>query len=320
MGHVQLRVRARTLIDAAREGLRFTGGTPAGDLDVTYDLTVRPPLTEPLGLTFPSAAGEPASALELSRIAAPLPTILPSYNQIGFDSIHYLLGVVEGDASRAIVWGVGASPSESGDGSVVDPASSVRFPMVMRWDGGRLTIANEQPFYIDFNGFQLPFERFRVSTRTDAAGSALESPALVARAVCGSIDVYGAFLRRLGFCNPTSDTLLAFGAADMRVHAGGPLRAPKGVGTPRITLSPTEIRAELEGSTLRASEHNFGLLALDADRRPVALDYVRQTRTAARADGTAERVTLTLAAPITSPVRVYLMVDAFAAARAELTP
>lgn len=319
MGHVRLRVRARTLIDATREGLRFTGGTPAGNLDVTYDLTVRPPLTEPLGLTFPSAPGEPASALDLSRIAAPLPTILPSYNQIGFDSIHYLLGVVEGDASRAIVWGVGASPAEGG-GSVVDPASSVRFPMVMRWDGGRLTIANEQPFYIDFNGFQLPFEQFRLSTRTDAAGSALESPAIVARAVCGDIAVYGAFLRRLGFCNPTSDTLLAFGAADMRIHAGGPLRAPKGVGTPRITLSPTELRAELTGSTLRASEHNFGLLALDAQGRPVALDYVRQTRTVARADGSVEAVTLTLASPITSAVRVYLMVDAFAAARAELTP
>ena len=35
------------------------------------------------------------------RLAAPLPTILPSYNQIGFDSLHYLIGLVEGDAPGA---------------------------------------------------------------------------------------------------------------------------------------------------------------------------------------------------------------------------
>ena len=31
-----------------------------------------------------------------ARLAAPLPTILPSYNQIGFDSIHYVLGAATG--------------------------------------------------------------------------------------------------------------------------------------------------------------------------------------------------------------------------------
>lgn len=319
MGRVSLRVRARTLTDPMRDGLRFTGGTAAGAIDTNFTLTVRPRVEGAPGLTFPSRAGEPASAYELSRLAAPLPTILPSYNQIGFDSIHYLLGVVEGDARRAVVWGVGAIPGESG-ASVVDPSSSVRFPMVMRWDGGRLTIANEQPFFIDFNGFQLPFEQFRVSTRTDLTGAPQESPALVARAVCGRIDVYGAFLRRLGFCNPSSDILLAYGAADMRLHPGGPLRAPSGLGTPEFSRSATELRAELTGSTLRAQAHNFGLLALDAEGRPIALDYVRQTRAVARADGTIERVTLATPTPLTGAVRVYLMVDAFAAARSDLTP
>lgn len=319
-GHVMLRVRVRTLRDAMRDGLRFTGGTPGAEIDVTYDLAVRPGVSDPLALRFPTQPGEPTPAWELARIAAPLPTILPSYNQIGFDSIHYVLGAVEGDAGRAVLWGVGAAPTGTNGAVVVDPASSVRFPMIARWDQGRFTIANEQPFFIDFNGFQLPFETFRVSTRTDVMGAPLESPAIVARATCGRIDFYGAFLRRLGFCNPTSDTLLAFGAADLRLHASGALPPPAGIGTPRITVTPTEVRAELTGSTLRASEHNLGLLVLDAERRPLSLDYVRQTRTVAAADGRAERVTLTTSAPLSGPVRVYLMVDAYPAARADVTP
>ncbi|MFO0628362.1 MAG: PQQ-binding-like beta-propeller repeat protein [Polyangiales bacterium] len=318
-GHVMLRVRGRALQDPMRDGLRFTGGSPGASLDVTWDLTVRPALRDPLTLRFPAQPGDPTPSWELARIAAPLPTILPSYNQIGFDSIHYLLGAVEGDAGRAVLWGVGAAPTGTNGAVEVDPTSSVRFPMIARWEQGRFTIANEQPFFIDFNGFQLPFETFRVSTRTDAAGTPLESPALVARANCGRIDFYGAFLRRLGFCNPTSDTLLAFGAADLRLHAGGALPAPAGLGTPQLSATSTEVRAELTGATLRAAAHNFGLLVLDADGRPLSLDYVRQTRTVAASDGRAERVTLTAMPPLSGRVRVYLMVDAYPAARATIT-
>ena len=35
---------------------------------------------------------DPAATYEISAPVVPLPTILPSYNQIGFDSLHYLLG------------------------------------------------------------------------------------------------------------------------------------------------------------------------------------------------------------------------------------
>jgi hypothetical protein len=57
---------------------------------------------------------------------------------------------------------------------------------------------------------------------------------------------------------------------------------------------------------------------LDAERRPLSLDYVRQTRTVAAPDGRAARVTLATTAPLSGPVRVYLMVDAYPAARADL--
>jgi hypothetical protein len=264
--------------------------------------------------------GDRAAAFELYRVAAPLPTILPSYNQIGFDSIHYILGVVEGTPERAVAWGVGAVPNDAGDGSVVDPVSSVRFPLVVSWTNGRLTASNNQRFSVDFNGFALPFESFRVSTRTDAMGVPQESPTLVARAVCGQIDFYGAFLRRLGFCNPDTDVLLAFGATEMRLHRGGSTAMPEGAGTVALTVEGRELRASYAASTLRASEHNFGVLALDpATGAPRNFDYVRGSSRAARADGVIERVTQRLPDDFHGAVRVYAMVDSYPVARAMLT-
>jgi hypothetical protein len=45
-------------------------------------------------IAVPSAPGNPAGVWEMYRLAAPHPTILPSYDQIGFDSLHFLIGIV----------------------------------------------------------------------------------------------------------------------------------------------------------------------------------------------------------------------------------
>jgi len=51
-------------------------------------------------------------------------------------------------------------------------------------------MTNEAGFSIEFNGFPLPFEFFRVATRVNDRGEALESPAINSKATCGKIDFY----------------------------------------------------------------------------------------------------------------------------------
>jgi outer membrane protein assembly factor BamB len=319
-GMVHIEVSADYLEGFEREGLRFSGGTVAGTASVRIDATVQGGGAGALSLPVPAAPGEPAGIVELHRIAAPLPTILPSYNQIGFDSIHYLLGFVEGTSERVVVWGVGAAPSGAGGETEIDPASRVRFPLVLRYDAGLVTLVNDQRFDIEFNGFALPFESFRVSARTSASLDALESPAISARAICGDIPFYGSFLQGLGLCNPVTDVLLAFGGAELRSHAGGTQAAPAGTGSVSIAASGGAVVATFSGASLVAAEHNFGILLVDAATdTPLNVDYVAGTTTTT-AGATIATVTLALPdPPPTGAVRAYAMVDAYPAARASLT-
>lgn len=318
-GSLTVSVTTDYLVDLDRNGLKFSGGTRGGTIDRSLTFEVTRPSTGAFALPIPAAPGDPAGSLELYRIAAPLPTILPSYNQIGFDSIHYLVGLIEGTPGQAIAWGIGATPSGPNGETEVDPTSNVRFPLVMRYDDGLLALENEQRFNIEFNGFALPFESFRVRAVTDAMGQAVTSPSLVARAICADIDFYGTFLQNLGFCNPTTDVLLASGAAELRPHAGGTQTAPAGIGTVTVSSDAEGVTAAFADSSLVTAEHNIGLLLVDATTGdPINADYVEGLVRTEDASGIIESATQALSG-VSGEVRVYTMVDTYPAAVQTIT-
>lgn len=316
-GTIEVRVRGNYLDQLlSRTGLRFTfepgvGGT----FDQTFVFEV--PARSPTAFPFPVAEspGEPTGMVELYRVAAPLPTILPSYNQIGFDSIHYAIGLVEREGDEIVAWGVGGTSDGQGN-IIVDPSSDVRFPLFFRWDDGLLTMINEAGFTIEFNGFPLPFKYFRVATTLDAEGNALHSPWLNAKTICDEIETYGVFLQIGGFCNRDTGLLEAVGGTEFRPFGDGTQSAPTGLGTVQISGSAESVVATLSGTSLRSEDHNFGILIVDADTRvPVALNYTARTEQAP-ASGPIETVTLDLTdvAEVPSSLRAYLMVDAYPAA------
>ncbi len=318
-GALSVSIHGQYLVDLDRTGLRFSGGHVGGTFDETDQFTV-PPAADggALPLPVPAAPGDPAGVWELSRLAAPLPTVLPSYNQIGFDSLHYLLGLVEGDgAGHAVVWVVGGKLAEGENRSVVDPTTRVLFPLEATYDGGLVTFVNDAGFAIEFNRIRLPFDFFRVATRVDVTGTALASPAINVLAVCSCITLYGTFLQQLGFCNPQTDILDVFGGAKLGPHESGVQTAPTGVGAVAFAADATGVTATLTGSTLRGAEHSVGLLLIDvATGKPVSLDYGYVTSRTVGASG--ELQTVRVAFPrdrVPDTVRAYLMVDAYPAAR-----
>ncbi|MCX5859911.1 MAG: hypothetical protein NT056_08460, partial [Proteobacteria bacterium] len=95
---------------------------------------------------------------------------------------------------------------------------------------------------------------------------------------------------------------------------------PTGLGNITLTAGSNLVRAVFSGSSLKASEHSFGILMIDpATNHPVALDYGLNNRKISSAGGQIEIVELTYENDeVPAQARVYLMVDAYPAAKATL--
>jgi outer membrane protein assembly factor BamB len=319
-GRATVAITGQYLVDFDREGLAFSGGRVGGDFEASLAFELAPAGPASWPLPVPSEPGDPSGLWELTRLSAPLPTILPSYNQIGFDQLRYHVGLVEGEGDRAVAWFVGATLPEGEDTSVVDPASLVMVPFELTYAEGLLTLRNEEGMQLNVMNANIAFDSFVVAAAVDDAGESVALPQVHVETDCRGIAFYGAFLEQLGLCNPSSHLLTVFGTTLLRPHEGGVQDAPGGVGTVTFSAEAGAVTATIEGSTLLATEHLFGVLLIDAATgRPVTLDYVFDTERAAGAGGEIERVTLSFD-PGQAPalVRAYLMVDAYPAARQEL--
>jgi outer membrane protein assembly factor BamB len=308
-GPLTVTVRANYLVDLQRQGLRLSGGTVGGTVDATFSTTVSAPS---------GGAPDPTATYELSRLSIPLPTVLPSYNQIGFDQLHYLLGTVAVTGNTGLVWMVGGIVPPGKTASIVDPTTQAIIPMSFELANGLATMNAASGIQVTVTSFTLPFQAFRVAMSFDAGGAASGTAELTGSAVCGQIGFYGLFLQQLGLCNPQTDVLRVLGAGNTSKRTD--LMPPPPVGTVTFSSSAEGITATVEGSAVRPTEHLVGLLVSDATTGlPVALQYGPGTTRSTAADGTIATVTVPTTG-VTLPARtnVYLMIDTTVAAQGTL--
>lgn len=317
-GKLQVRLQGDYLVEPERAGLRMSGGVRGGSFDARFSFTVHPGGVEASPFRVPAAPGGAASAFELRRLAAPLPTILPSYNQIGFDSMLFVGGLVEGTAADAVGWVVSGLPGEDGRARV-DPATRTVFPVELRYRDGYLELENEGAFALEAYTVRLTFDRFRLSTRLDGAGQATGAASLFVSTLCGGIAFYGAFLDQLGFCNPDTGALTALGAALYAPWGDEGLTSPPaGLGDASFGYSPAtggsaaRVEIALTNGTLRRDEHVFAVLLVDASTGdPVLVNYGLDTSVVATGDGVVTSISLELPpeAALPATVRAWAMVD-----------
>jgi outer membrane protein assembly factor BamB len=322
-GKVGFTISAPYLVDLQRSGLKLSGGTPGGAATLSFRANLNPPPATPYPLPFPTNAGDPAGVWEVARLALPLPTILPSYNQIGFDSLHYLVGLVESGGAgpgTGIAWMVGAMLAANEDRTVIDPNTKALFPFVLTAKDDFLTLSNTDGLRVEVMNAAITFKSFRMSVALGSDGSALGAARLTGSTVCASLPVYGSFLETLGLCNPTTDVLSVYGGALFRPWQGGTTTPPAGVGQVAFASDGQSVTATLTGSTLKVAEHVLAVLLVDAATGlPVTLDYGLSTTRTAAADGTAQTVTIPFGTQmIPRSLRAYLMVDAYPAASGTL--
>ncbi len=320
-GPVTISVSGTYLVDMDRKGLRVSGGRAGGDVSAKLSFTVDAPDLPAFPLPVANAPGEPTATWEVSRLALPVPTIMPSYNQIGFDSLHYLVSLVELSDGKGVALMAGARLPEGKTEAVIDPTTRGIFPLRARYDGGLFTLSNEDGLSVEVMNFTLPFRAFRVATRLGADGSARDTASMSGGTVCASVPFYGPFLQQLGLCNPQSDVIRVYGGANFRRSGSGILRAPAGVGEVRFALDADAVTATVTGGSLEVAKHLTTVLLVDATTgEPVTLDYGPDTKRTAGASGELTSVTVPLGGrSLPATVRAYLVVDTYPAARATLT-
>lgn len=243
---------------------------------------------------------------------------MPSYNQIGFDSLHYLLGTVQASGTQGIAWMVGAKLPAGGSASVVDPATQAIFPMAFQLSNDLATFQAASGLQVQIMSFTLPFQSFRLALGFDPGGDATGTAELGGSAVCGGIPFYGPYLEELGLCNPQTDVIRVLGASNVARRTD--LAAPPSAGTVTFAQTSDAITATVSGSAVQLDQHLAAVLVLDASTgQPVTLPYGTGTTRTANADGSLATVSVpTKGVTLPAQMQVYLMVDTTPAAQGVL--
>jgi outer membrane protein assembly factor BamB len=305
----------------SRFGLKFFGGHRGGAIDSHYTFNIRPraSMTASMPYAVPDENDGRSTVFEAARFSVPNPTMLPSWNQIGFDSLHYLMGTVARPGNTALVWVIGGKLQQGR--TVVDPSQQLRFPLLLAWDRGLLTLSNDDGFKINFVGsWDMPFASYRISARTDVDGTIVGPASVSATALCDEIAFYGRGLKLMGLSDFDTGKMTVAGGLNLRVWQvlGGTVG--QGFASARFASSVHEAKVSLSGTALRAGAHVYSLLLTDERDHPLPLYYTRNTRVDVDARGLVTGVTLSFDGQekVQGRITARFMINTYPAARGTL--
>jgi outer membrane protein assembly factor BamB len=272
-------------------------------------------------------------AIEIGRLALPLPSLLPSVNQIGFDSYDLIAGTLAktkpgpDGVGRILIWVVGAR--RTGDGAAAtDPHGNFAFALSGRYRGN-LVILNASRLDLQFSFGPVPVRSLDFRGRLESDGRFAPGSTVYGQVTCASVPNYAAYLYVAGVCNP-SDTLASYGTFLSDGYEGTANERPEGVRAGELTLrAPTgdtdgEAVARLEldrGARYPAAQHLGSILLVDAATGvPVSLDYRTLTTPATDGRGNLREIHLEIPAGTSLPqrVRAYVIADVFPLASREI--
>lgn len=308
--------------------VRVAGGWMAGDETGGFGNTLRFRTDRSRGAGAPLSVGRKrVDALELSRLALPLPSLLPSVNQIGFDSYDLIAGTLwrtqsrPNGSGRILMWVVGAQPAGNG-GSKADPDGGFAFPLYGTYRRDEVALQTSQ-VSLQFSFGPVPLRSMDFRGALAPSGGFRPGASLFGQVTCGDVPNYSIQLRVAGVCNAT-DTLAAYGTfLSDRYERGGANERPSGVGAGAVSIEPPGpgtdgealARITLEpGTRFRAEKHFLSLLLVDGSTgAPVGLDYRTLTTQETDANGNvvAARLRIPAGTQLPATLRAYTIADVF---------
>ena len=308
--------------------VRLSGGWKAGTEAGGFDNTLRFRTDGSRGRTVPLRVGaREVGALEISRLALPLPSLLPSVNQIGFDSYDLIAGTLKrtkpgpDGVGRILMWVVAAQHGNGG-GAKADPNGGFAFPLYGTYKRDQVALnASQVSLQFSFGAVPLRSLDFRGSLAAD--GSFRPGASLYGQVTCADVPNYSSQLRIAGVCN-ASDTLASYGTFLSDAYGrGGANQKPAGVRSAGVTLTPPTATTDGEavatlslapGARFRAGKHLASILLVDPQTgAPVSLDYRTLTSPVTDAQGNIVGARLRIPAGTALPaaVRAYTIADVF---------
>jgi len=294
--------------------LHVRSGWSGDDTSGTVDDTIRFRTAPVRSRGAPLRRGD---AFRLSRLAVPLPPILPSLNQIGFDSYEMAVGTLDVSNGNALLWAV------STKGNVADRRGAFAFPLQGRYRDDSLMLS-QRGLSLTFSFGDVPLRRFELRMQLGADRRA-RGASLTAEVFCPEVPVYGPALVAIGLCN--SDSILPSSGTFITGPYRGPAnRRPKGVRLESLELRrPTADAAglavaRLGGAPLPADRHAAAILLTNADDGSVvSLDY-RKAVSLRLQRGSIHELRLRIPAGTNLPgrIRAYVITDVVALAEREL--
>jgi outer membrane protein assembly factor BamB len=323
---VRLRIHGAWLEGRTRVGNLALFGSEAGRFEHSFELHVEPSAAR----DFPLHVGADAvGAVAWRRLAVSLPTMMPSLNQIGFDSYDWILSVLarsEADAEgggRILLFALGARRDAQGR-IEADPGTDFAFPLAGTFRGESFVAAN-RAFVLRVTEVPIPFDRFALRGTLGSDGRVLPGASVWATSDCLSIPNYGPRLVLGGLCNGLYRRLVTSGTYVTRAlpPEARPARRPEGLDVAEIAYEPPangragSVRARLAADPLQGpklAEHRASLLLVDAvTLEPVALGAAAHSLATADARGLPATIGLELPAGIALPEATDAIVvwDAF---------
>ncbi|HQR80145.1 MAG TPA: PQQ-binding-like beta-propeller repeat protein [Actinomycetota bacterium] len=261
----------------------------------------------------PKTGADATSGLSLSRLAVPLPPMLTSVNQIGFDFYDWIGGAVQTEGDP-VVWFIGARRDAQGN-IVADPSARFAFPVSGPQRGGTFLLSTAG---VDlwFTFGPVPLRRFDLRGTFGADGQVLPNSQFLAEAVCADIPGYGSQIPATGMCD-TQGVITAAGTFLGGTAQSAALRRVPGMRIGDVTFSPgspATLSATIDvPASYTSADHFVSILLLDDQGRPVPLDYYRATTMQTDGSGQITGVTLTVDTALPERFRAVVMTDAFPA-------
>jgi outer membrane protein assembly factor BamB len=284
------------------------GGRQSGPFAATFTFQ-----TAELSGDLPlSIAPEQVQALEWTRLAVPIPPMMPSLNQIGFDYMDWIMTPVvltppdEQGQGRFVLWATGGKYDEAGH-LVADPDSDFLLPFSGRYQGQDIILQNES-VVMEVTGIPIPFNLLEMRGRL-GDDLTMDTATLYADTDALSIPTFGPYLVIGGLANDVYKKLLVSGTFITRPYpADDPAnKRPSGITVTALTFTPPDDKNDGQVvATLQLppgydlSPHRPAILLLDgAATEAVYLNYVELLATAVSSD--TATLTLTIPAGTTLP-------------------